>query len=310
MDETFKNIIRTARPRQWIKNLSLFTGIIFSGWLFRWDKLEVVIEAFLAFCLIASCVYIFNDIVDAPKDKNHPFKKNRPIASGKLSMEMAIFSAIVILIIGLTWAINLSFFFFVLSLIYILVNFLYSTVLKNITIIDVITIASGFVLRVYSGAVVVNAHINVWLLLCVVSFSLFLAIGKRRAERTMLQASARHKHREVLMHYPENLLTIYTAMFATSTWITYALFTFQFQTSYRYGPVISLLEDLPRAFISQKLLMATIPIVIYGIMRYLQLIYDQSKGSSPDEIVTSDKPLMFSVLGWIGMVIIILYGIG
>jgi 4-hydroxybenzoate polyprenyltransferase len=309
MGKIFKNIIKTSRPRQWLKNLSLFVGVIFSGWLFIWEKFIVEIEAFVVFCLIASAVYIFNDTIDAPKDRLHPYKRKRPIASGALPMEIAIFSSILMAVIGLIWAINLSFFFFVLVMIYIMINILYSLYLKNQTILDVMTIASGFIIRVYAGAVVVNAHINVWLLLCIVSFALFLAIGKRRAERTMLQNTVRGKTREVLLHYPENLLTIYTAMFANSTWVTYALYTFQFQTSYKYGPVISILDDLPKAFISQKLLMITIPVVIYGVMRYLQLIYDQSKGSSPEEVLISDKPLITSVAIFGIMVIIILYGI-
>lgn len=308
MDKTLKNLARTVRPRQWLKNISLYTGLIFSGWLFTKEKFILETQAFLVFCLISSVVYILNDIIDVPKDRLHPYKKNRPIASGDLPVPIAFFIGILMCFIGLYWASTLGFFFFILCLSYILMNFIYSLWVKNVTILDVIFIAAGFILRVYAGAVAINAHINVWLLLCVVSFALFLAIGKRRAERSMLEDKIRGEHREVLLHYPENLLTIYTTMFATGTWLTYALFTFQYPAFFRGGSIVSILDDLPRAFISEKLLMITIPLVIYGVMRYLQLIYDRNQGDSPERVILSDKPLIITVLSWGIAVIMILYG--
>lgn len=308
MDETIKNIFVTARPRQWLKNLSLYTGLIFTGWLFVGSKFLTVTWACLIFCLITSAVYIINDIIDVPRDKIHPLKKNRPIASGKLSISSAIFAAIVLFIISLWLAMSMSFFYFILALLYIALHFLYSFFLKKITILDVLAIASGFIIRVYAGAIVINAHINVWLLLCVISFALFLAIGKRRSERTLL-GNLRRSHREVLGHYPEDLLTIYTSMFANTTWLTYALFTFQYPAFIKRGPVLTLMNELPRAFVNQKLLMLTVPFVIYGVMRYLQLIYDQDKGGSPEEILLTDKPLLIAVVVWGVSTVFILYGL-
>ncbi len=288
----------------------MFTGLVFTGWLFIPEKFWTVVFATGIFCLITSSVYIFNDVIDAPKDRLHPLKRNRPIAAGTLPIPVALFAAILLVTIGLWLSLNINFFFFILSLGYIALHFTYSLVLKHIVILDVMAIASGFILRVYAGAVAINAHINVWLLLCVISFALFLAIGKRRSERTLLQAKDRENHRQVLSHYPENLLSIYTTMFAQATWVTYALFTFQQPTFITQGTLLSLMSVLPRAFVNQKLLMLTVPIVIYGVMRYLQLIYDQEKGESPEEVILTDTPLLAAVILWGILLVFIIYGIG
>ncbi len=310
MDKTLKYLINSARPRQWLKNLSLFTGIVFSGWLFIPGKFLIIIYTTISFSILTSAVYILNDIIDIPKDKLHPLKKNRPLASGNLSVPVALFSSIILTFISLWIAYHISFFFFLLSLMYLIIHFGYAIWLKTYAIIDVMAIASGFIIRVYAGAVAINAHINVWLLLCIISFSLFLAIGKRRSERTLLKGQIRINHRKSLSHYPEKLIDIYTTMFANTTWLTYALFTFMTPIGFTQGPVTSILNDLPRAFINEKLLMFTVPIVIYGVMRYLQLIYDQDKGDSPAEVLLSDKPLLVSIFLWGLITIIIIYGIG
>lgn len=273
------------------------------------DKFLTVLQATAVFCLITSSVYIFNDIIDAPSDRLHPLKKNRPIASGKVPIPTALFIAILLFTISMWLALQISFFFFFLSFLYVLLHFAYTLWLKHIPILDVMAIASGFILRVYAGAVAIDAHINVWLLLCVVSFSLFLAIGKRRSEKTLLRSKSLKAQRQVLSHYPENLLGIYTSMFANTTWLTYALFTFQQQVFITQGNVLTLMADLPRAFVNQKLLMLTIPLVIYGVMRYLQLIYDQDKGESPEEVLLNDWPLILTVGIWVILLIIIIYGI-
>ncbi len=175
-------------------------------------------------------------------------------------------------------------------------------------IVDVMTIAAGFIIRVYAGALVIGAHINVWLLLCIVSFSLFLAIGKRRSELTLLQGES--SSRKVLGRYPEKLLDIYTSMFANTTWVTYALFTFMFPPFVFRGRVLTLLADLPKTFRSEKWLMVTVPVVIYGVMRYLHLIYEKNQGESPERVLTSDKPIMITVVVWGLMVVGIMYGLG
>ncbi len=309
MDKILLAIIKSARPRQWLKNLSLFTGIIFSGWLFIPDKFWQTVWATLIFSLTTSAVYLFNDIIDAPMDRLHPLKKNRPIASGKLPIPIALFSAIFVILIALGLAINISFFFFFLNLLYILLHFAYTLKLKHVSILDVMTIASGFIVRVYAGAVAVNGHINAWLLLCIISFSMFLAIGKRRSEKTLLSSHTPGAQRQVLSHYPENMLNIYTAMFATATWITYALFTFQQPVFITHGKFLSFMAELPKTFVNQKLLMLTVPFVIYGVLRYLQLIYDQDKGESPEEVVLTDKPLLTAICIWGLILIAIIYGV-
>lgn len=302
-------LVKTARPTQWLKNLSLFTALVFTGWLFIPEKFSLVFKAVIIFSFLTSSVYIFNDLVDAPSDRLHPFKKNRPIASGELPIPLAVFAFLLLLVTSLFLAISLSFFFFSICLLYFFLHFSYTLWLKKIPIIDVLAIASGFILRVYAGAVVIDGHINVWLLLCVISFSLFLAVGKRRCELTLLKSQGAGKHRQVLSFYPEKLLDLYTAMFATTSWLTYAFFTFLQPSVIPQGRVLSLMAILPRAFTSQKWLMATVPVVIYGTMRYLELIYEKNEGEAPADVLISDRPLLIAVLLWGVMVVGIIYGI-
>lgn len=292
---------------QWIKNLALFSGLIFSGNLFQWHKSKEVFFAFLIFCLVSSSVYIFNDILDYHSDQLHPFKKNRPLASGKLPFPLALFAAFLFSIVSLYLAINLSFFFFLLCLAYISLHFFYTLVLKTIPILDILAIATGFILRIWAGAVIANTHINIWLLLCLISFAMFLSVGKRRSELTLLSSALAGKHRKVLFSYPEKLLDLYISMFANTTWLTYALFTFLFPYEQPRTKVLVFLADLPLAFRSQKWLMLTIPLVIYGIMRYLQLVYQKNEGESPARILITDKPLLSTVIIWLALVIFILY---
>lgn len=301
-------LVKEARPRQWLKNLSLYTGLVFSGWLFWSDKFWTVTTAWIIFSIMTSSVYIFNDIVDANSDRNHPFKKFRPIASGQLPIGIALFFSLsgVFLSLALGW--SLSYFLFLVMIAYLILQFVYTTWLKHSPIVDVMTIALGFLMRVYAGAFIIGAHINVWLLLCIISFSLFLAIGKRRSELTLLQGKL--GTRKVLGRYPEKLLDLYTVMFANTTWLTYALFTFMFPAFSFKGRALTWLSYLPNTFRSEKWLMLTIPVVIYGVMRYLQLIYEKNQGESPEKILTADKPMLITVSLWGLMVIGILYGLG
>lgn len=303
-------IIKSARPIQIIKNLALFTGLIFTGWLFYPEKLFDAILGFIIFSILTSSVYIFNDILDVHSDKIHPLKKKRPIASGKLSIPIALFVALSGFMISLFLAVNLSFFFFLICLAYLSLHIFYALFLKTVPILDVLAIASGFIFRIWAGAVIINTHINIWLLLCVISFSLFLAVGKRRSELTLLKGILTSQHRQVLFSYPEKLLDLYISMFANTTWLTYALFAFLQPLVEPRGRILTIMADLPLAFRSRKWLMITIPVVIYGVMRYLQLIYEKNKGESPARVLISDKPLLISVILWGTMVIGIIYGLG
>lgn len=171
-------------------------------------------------------------------------------------------------------------------------------------------IAAGFILRVYAGAVVVDLHMNVWFLLTIISLSLFIAVGKRQSERTLLSSGGLTGHRVTLSTYSTRLLDVYTTMFATATWVTYALFAFQQQFVTTQGDLpIYIFSRLPRAFAAQKWLMITVPVVIFGVMRYLQLVYEQNKGESPERVLLNDKPLLASVLIYGAMIILIIYGL-
>lgn len=304
--------VRELRPRQWIKNISLYAALVFSGFFFFPGYFSQVTFAFIIFCLLSSGVYIINDIIDAPQDRLHPFKKKRPIASGDLPMNVAVGMAVVLFLIVFILSATVSLFFFSIALAYALLHFWYSVQLKHIPILDVMTIAGGFILRVYAGAVIVNLHMSVWFLLTVISASLFLAVAKRQSERTLLTGIDKNLkgHRETLTHYTQRLLDIYTGMFANTTWLTYALYTFQRDEFLPEGRFIKYFALLPRTFTSQKWLMATVPIVIFGVMRYLQLAYEQNEGESPERVILRDRPLLISGVLWGALTMLLLYGLG
>lgn len=304
-------LLKTARPRQWLKNTALLAPLVFSGLLVVPGKLDAALRAVGIFTLLTSSVYILNDLLDLPADKKHPYKSKRPLPSGELPIELAIFAMIFGIIVSLSLAYSMNFFFFLIAMAYFLLSgILYTVWLKKVSILDVITIASGYILRVYAGAVVIDAHMNVWFLLTVISLSLFLAVGKRRSEMTLLSGTGETEMiRKTLKRYTGNLLDIYTSMFATATWLTYALFTFNQPKIFLGGKLLTLMAVLPRTFVNEKWLMATIPLVVYGVMRYLQLIYEKNEGESPEKVLLSDKPLMITVLLWGLAVIGLIYGV-
>jgi 4-hydroxybenzoate polyprenyltransferase len=311
MASSIITIARTLRPRQWLKNLTLYAGILFTGRLFVQLDFYTVTLAVFIFCIATSSVYVFNDIVDAPKDRLHPFKRKRPIAAGDVSFAHAYILGISLLILSLSLAIWLSPRFFLSVFAYILLQFAYMYYLKHVIILDVIAIATGFLLRIYAGVWVIGTHLNIWFLLCVMSFALFIAIGKRRAEATLLHGFADHadvgKVRSTLMHYPESLLHSYTTMFATSTLLTYAFFAFLQPTITPNAFFASFLYNLIPRIAETKWLMITVPFVIYGIMRYLYLIYERREGESPERIVLNDKPLLITVVSWFFLTFAVIY---
>jgi 4-hydroxybenzoate polyprenyltransferase len=295
-------LIKTARPRQWIKNLAMFAALVFSGFFFynpvdSYSYFVIVSYAMLVFTVLTSSIYFINDILDYEADKNHPFKNKRPIASGKLSLPVAKIAAGAGLLLTAILAIPLPLFFKLLIIAYLVLQLLYSTTFKHMPILDVVSIATGFLIRIYAGAVVVNLHMSVWFLLTVISASLFLAVGKRQSERTLLGAQAElGATRKILKRYSQRLLDQYTAMFANATWLTYALFAFQHEISRPDERIALLYAFLPRTLHSQKLLMFSLPFVILGVMRYLQIIYESSQGESPEKVIVNDKPLLIIVL--------------
>ncbi len=309
MVKLFWGLCRAARPRQWIKNFAVYAALIFSGTLFDPINQIKTFEAFLLFCIFSSATYFLNDVSDIKRDRLHPFKKKRPIASGLIPVPLAISIALLLIIIFLPLAYKLSPAFFFAAITYLIMQLFYSTYLKQVILIDVLVIAAGFVLRVYGGVWAIDAHLNVWFLLSVTSFALFLAIGKRRSERTLLMSQASH-HRETLLHYPESLLDSLTSMFANSTWLTYAFFAF-LQPPIHARRIISIfLGGFELPFAEAKYLMATVPIVLYAVMRYLYIIYEKKEGESPERIILTDTPLLSSVLIWIVLVMGIIYFLG
>jgi 4-hydroxybenzoate polyprenyltransferase len=308
MDQ-FILIFKSIRVTQWIKNIVVFAPIIFSGFLFVPGYLGKVFWAFGLFCILSSSIYIFNDLIDIKSDRLHPFKKNRPIASGAVPIELAVFLFILLGGVALLLGIMTSTFFFAAMGVYFVMNIIYSLWWKKVPILDVFVIAAGFVLRIYAGSFVINVHMDVWFLLTVVSASLFLAVGKRRSEMTLLSGAGIEAKglRTTLVHYTPALLDAYTSMFANTTWLTYALFSFLHPPFTAEGKVLKLFSLLPRTLLVDKWLMASVPVVIFGVMRYMQLIYEKNEGESPHKVIMSDKPLLFVVGLWGVMVITILY---
>lgn len=330
---TLYYILKSSRPRQWIKNLALYAALFFSGFLFYAPATGVayfwtVTLAFVAFSLVTSGVYLLNDVIDAESDRQHPFKKKRPIAAGQLKKNVAVIAAITFFISATVISLWLGWFFKILVLSYVLLQVMYTKKLKHIPIVDISVIATGFLIRIYAGAVVVDLHTNVWFLLTVISVSLFLAVSKRQSERTLLEGLDQSvgSTRKILKRYSDRLLDQYIAIFATASWLTYAIFTFQSSvdevqatsTSNVYAMFPRILQDsifmlseitiiLPRTLQSQKLLMLSLPLVIFGVMRYLQLIYEQNQGESPERVLLSDKPLLLTVLLFVIVVFTVIY---
>ncbi len=306
-----RNILRLLRPRQWVKNFAIFAAITFSGKLFDFTILPSVIYGFLVFCAVSSAIYVINDLFDIEKDKLHPFKRFRPLAHGDIPIPLALLIATIFISLSLIVSYYISPFFFLITVVYLGLQFSYSVFLKDITVIDILALAGGYILRVYAGEIVSTYHISVWLLLTTISLSLFLAIGKRRSELTLIShhtGAQIASTRKTLSHYSEKLLDVYASIFATSTFISYTLFTFL--TSGQKASTVSndiFLPDYLPSYFQKKWLMLTIIPVVYGLMRYLQDIYEKNEGESPERVIFSDRPLLATLILWVVLVIIIIY---
>jgi 4-hydroxybenzoate polyprenyltransferase len=284
---TFKYLLRSMRPHQWIKNVFVFAAIAFSAerlWL-QPRTLLLTFGAFAVFCMAASAIYLINDLVDIEKDRAHPRKCNRPLASGKVSPVQATVAAVVLVLtsLPLAYLIDRDFGFLTVLLTYIIVQgVLYSYWLKNVVILDILVIAAGFILRAAAGAVVLGISMTPWLLVCMGLLALFLGIGKRRHELVLLEQGA-GEHRRILNEYSVPMLDQMMAIVTASIVMAYSMTTFS-------APVVPH-EPYP-------LLMTTIPFVVYGIFRYLYLIYQRDGGGSPDELVLKDAPLAINIALW------------
>lgn len=305
MRQTAVFILKSTRPRQWLKNLSIYAPLVFWGDLFRPEGFLKTTKAVLLFCVISSAVYLINDVVDAKRDRQHPFKKHRPIAAKKLSSRLALFVAAALLTFGLVGAFLLESYFFFPVLAYFLLQLFYSLWLRNVIILDALTIALGFILRVFAGAWVLPVPLSSWLVLSTIGLALLLAFGKRRSERTILAAEGISvRTRKTLEHYPDTLLDATISMSAAYAILSYSLFAFQTSPL----PETPLFGTFLPATISQpKLMMLTIPLVIYAVARYLYVIYEKKEGESPGRVLLSDYPLLASVLLWGLVVVAIIY---
>lgn len=302
-------ILKLLRPRQWIKNLALFASVVFGGQLFEGEILFNVILGLISFCLLSSATYILNDLLDIRQDRLHPFKKARPIAQGAISVVEALILLILLTSGSFLLAIKIGTAFFLIVLLFLILQIAYSFVLKGIEIFDIFLIAAGYILRVLAGEAITGYHLSVWLLLTTISLSLFLAIGKRRSELTLLKNYKGARVEEVrrsLSHYSESLLDAYTTIFATSTFMFYSMFTFlENPRGLKINLDILIPDFLP--YLQRKWLMITILPVIYGLLRYLQDIYEKQEGESPDRVLLYDKSLLASVILWGLLVIFIIY---
>ncbi|NMB70316.1 decaprenyl-phosphate phosphoribosyltransferase [candidate division WWE3 bacterium] len=307
MINIFYQIIRTARPRQWLKNLAVFAAPLFAGTLFHQSTFNLALSAFIGYCLVSSGGYFLNDIIDAPRDRLHPIKKNRPIASGKIPLWLAWVITFVFIISEIIFSsLNVGTYFTLSILMYIVIQMAYSLYFRNVIILDSLVVASLFVLRVFAGGFASNTSISSWLALTTIGISLLLAFGKRRSEKTIVAkyTNTAGKTRETLKHYPDSLLDSIITMASTYTIITYSLFTFQVSERATSG---ALVNYLPSILKNPKWMMLTIPFVLYGVARYLYVIYEKNEAESPERVLLNDKPLLVTVISWGLLVSAIIY---
>lgn len=287
-----KGLIRTMRPHQWTKNVLIFAGIVFDGQLFIVESFVRVLIAFFLLCLTSSIVYIMNDVVDVENDRRHPRKRKRAIPSGQLPIPAAIIAAVGIGVITLAASIALEWRFAVVMFLYFVIQVLYSFWLKHIVILDILTVTSGFVLRVVAGVVVIQVQaFSPWLYAAVGLLALFLVIGKRRQELLELADNA-GSARKSLEQYNLPLLDDMLRFVMTGTFLTYLFYTIE-------SPSILLAGT--------KLGLVTVPFVLYALFRYMYLIHVKGEGSAPDEVLLRDRPLQVSMLLWGLTFIIVLY---
>jgi 4-hydroxybenzoate polyprenyltransferase len=286
----FKAILKTMRPRQWPKNAFIFAALVFDRQLTHYNSLAKCIAGFAIFCLVASAVYFINDVMDVEADRQHPRKKFRPIASGKLSIPAAIATAVIILLIAIPVSFFLSPVFAAIVASYFLLNLAYSKWLKHIPLLDVLVIASDFVLRVAAGVALIQVErFSPWLYVCTTLLALYIGFGKRRAELNLLAGNAQN-HRKVLEGYSIPFLDQLITIVSSCTIIAYGFYSFS-------------APNLP----DNHTMMLTIPFVLYGVFRYLYLIQIKLEGGAPEELVFTDRPLQITIGFWGLAVIAIFY---
>jgi 4-hydroxybenzoate polyprenyltransferase len=286
-----RELLVAVRPRQWVKNAFLLAGLVFSRHLLDAPVLLRVLAGVLTFCAASSAVYLFNDLYDIEQDREHPEKRNRPLAAGRLDPRVAWISLVVLAAGALVsaWALDRGFIWIVGT--YLALNAAYSPFLKHFVVIDVMVIASGFVLRVLGGTALAGVEPSDWLILCTIMLSLFLGFSKRRHEVATIGDRAT-SHRRVLAHYSLPFLDQINAATCAGTIMCYALYTLSAETVQRFGT---------------RRLVLTVPFVVYGVFRYLYLTHQRSLGGNPTRAVLEDGPIVIAGILWAAVVFVILY---
>ncbi len=282
--------LRILRPRQWIKNIFIFAGLVFSRHFYYPQSIRLSTYAFIIFCLLSGGGYIINDILDYEEDRVHPEKSKRPISAGRITKPIAGLWALVLLTISLVWAFKINGSFFFTCLLYLFFSVSYSLYIKRVVILDVLFVSIGYVLRAIAGAVVIGVEISSWLFLCTLLLALFLVVSKRRTEIILLGKEAT-KHRKILSQYSVELLNQMIAIVTSACVVSYCLYTLSPQTIEKFGT---------------KNLILTIPFVIYGIFRYLYVTFQKLQSDIPEKAIIGDRPLQVCVVLWIIICILIL----
>jgi 4-hydroxybenzoate polyprenyltransferase len=278
-------IIRSLRPEQWLKNGFVLAPIVFSGLVGDPDAWLRTILAVIAFCAASSAVYLINDVIDREADRSHPIKMNRAIASGEISVTAALAVAVILVAVAAVVAVWLGGWFPAVLAAYILLVLLYSALLKRAVFLDVLVVAAGFVLRVVGGAVAIEVPVSRWILVVTYLLALYLVLGKRRSELALLGAEAGN-HRVVLGHYTLPMVDQAISVVLGATVLAYALYTVAPDTVAKVG---------------SEGLLATVPIVLYGLFRYLYLLHRHELGGSPTKALLTDRPLLVCVVVWLGV---------
>lgn len=290
-ESTFRDLLEAARPQQWIKNLLLLAPLLFAKKLKDGTKVEEALAAFGIFCALSTGIYLLNDLADRERDRKHPVKCRRPIASGRLGIPLAVAAITILLVAGLVAAYLLSAPFAAVSSAYVLMNVAYSFALKEVVILDVMIISFGFVLRALGGALAIDVEISPWLILCTILLSLFLAFSKRRRELQLLALDA-SDHRAALKEYSVPFLDQMISITTSATLVCYSFYTISPEVEEKLG---------------SRHLFLTIPFVLYGIFRYLYLVHQRGEGDNPASSLLTDRPLLICVALWACAVALILY---
>ena len=284
-------LIHAMRPREWVKNVFVLAALVFTKRIFEPGDLLQGSLAFACFCLISGAAYLFNDIRDRENDRQHPLKRRRPIASGALRVSVAAIAAVLLALIALIGGFYVHPHFGIVLLIYAVLNIAYTLYLKHIVILDVMIIAAGFLLRAIGGAVAIQVAISSWFILCTMLLALFLGFAKRRHELALLEGDA-STHRRILAEYSPQFLDQIIAIVTAGALVSYALYTMSPEVIEKLGT---------------KYLNLTIPFVIYGMLRYLYLIYKKDGGGNPTSTVLGDIPLLIACALWLLTLGVILY---